>query len=104
MKSGNIGPANHIKIDESMNDLPFKLLPPNQRDLERANQSDKLPAEPEEINIKDELQFYIYPFVKMEEKLLKVLCTSSCPNSVLKLNLTHSTTVYMYIYLMLKLS
>ena len=63
-----------------MDDLPFKNLPPNQRDLERAEQGSKFPAEPEEVDIKDELQFYLYPFAKMEVKLLKVLPTCTRPN------------------------
>ena len=63
-----------------MNDLPFKNLPPNQRDLERAEQGAKFCAEPEEVDAEDELQFYVYPFAKMEEKLLKVLSTCTRPN------------------------
>ena len=34
-----------------------------------------------------ELQFYAYPFAKMEEKLLKVLSTCTCPNFGLKIEL-----------------
>ena len=63
-----------------MNDLPFKMLPPNQRALERAEEGDKLPAEPEEVDVADELQFYVYPFAKMESKLLKVLPSCSRTN------------------------
>ena len=70
-----------------MNDLPFNLLPSNQRDLERAKQGDKFPAEPEEVDVEDELQFYVYPFAKMEKKLLKVLPTCSRPNFGLKIEL-----------------
>ena len=68
-----------------MNDLPFKFLPPNQRDLERAKQGDKFPAEPEEVSVEDELQFYVYPFAKMESKLMKVLPMCSRPNFGLKI-------------------
>ena len=67
-ETGNIGPANHVTFDEGMNDLPFKMLPPNQRDLERAKQGDKFPVEPKEVDIADGLQFYVYPFAKMESK------------------------------------
>ena len=69
-----------MKFDEGMNDLPSKMLPPNQRDLERAEQGDKFPAEPDEVDVADELQFYVYPFAKMESKLLKVLPSCSRPN------------------------
>ena len=33
--------------------LPFKNLPLNQRDLERAEQGDKIPAKLEEVDVKD---------------------------------------------------
>ena len=70
-----------------MNDLPFKNLPLNQQDLKRAEQGNKIPAEPEEIDVEDKLQFYAYPFAKMEEKLLKVLPTYTRPNFGLKIEL-----------------
>ena len=35
--------------------IPFKLIPPNQRDLEQAKHSDKFPAEPIEVDTQDEL-------------------------------------------------
>ena len=70
-----------------MNNLPYKLLLPNQRDLERAEQDYKFLAEPEEVDVGIELQFYVYPFAKMEEKLLKVLLTCSRPNFGLKIEL-----------------
>ena len=70
-----------------MNDLPFKNLPPNQHDLERAKQGDKVPAKPEEVDVEDELKFYVYPFTKMEEKLLKGLPICTCPNFGLKIEL-----------------
>ena len=38
-----------------MNGLPYKLLPPDQRDLKRAKQGDKFPAEQEEVNVEDKL-------------------------------------------------
>ena len=63
-----------------MNDLSFNTLPPNQRDLERAELGDKFPAEPDEVDVADELQFYLYPFAKMETKTMKVLPTCSSPN------------------------
>ena len=44
-----------------MNYLPFKLLPPNQHDLERAKQGDKFPTEPKEVDVENELQLYVYP-------------------------------------------
>ena len=66
--TGNIGSANYVTFDEGMNDLPFNNLPPNQRDLERAELGDKFPAEPEDVDVADELQFYLYPFAKMETK------------------------------------
>ena len=43
--------------------------------------------EPEEVDIEDQLQFYIYPFVKMEEELLKALPTCTCPNFSLQIKL-----------------
>ena len=63
-----------------MNDLPFNNLPPNHRHLEHAELGDKFPAEPEEAEIADKLQFYMYPFAKMETKTLKVLPTCTSPN------------------------
>ena len=62
-----------------MNDLPFNTLPPNQQDLERAELRDKFPAKPDEVDVADELQFYLYPFAKMETKTMKVLpaCAST---------------------------
>ena len=79
-ETGNIGPANHITFDKGMNDLPFKMLPPNQRNLERAEQGNKCPAKPKEVDVADELQFYVYPFAKMESKQIKVLPSCSCTN------------------------
>ena len=79
-ETGKIGDANHATFDEGMNDLPFNMLPPNQRALERAELGDKFPAEPEEVNVGEELKFYIYPFTKMESKQLRVLSTCSSPN------------------------
>ena len=32
-----------MTFNEGMNDLPLKMLPPNQRDLERAEHGDKFP-------------------------------------------------------------
>ena len=55
-----------------MNDLPSNLVPPNQRDLERVEQRDKFPAEPEEVDVDKEFKFFLYPFSKMEEKSLRV--------------------------------
>ena len=63
-----------------MNDLPFKMLPPNQRDLERAELGDKFPAKLDEVDVEEELQFYVYPFAKMESKQMRVLSTCSRPN------------------------
>ena len=70
-----------------MNDLPFKILPPNQRDLERAKQGDKFPAKPKAVDVEDELQFYVYPLAKIEIKLLKVILPCSCPNFGFKIEL-----------------
>ena len=53
--TGKIGPTNHVKFDEGMNDLPFNLLPPNQRDLEPVKQGDKFPDESEEFDVENEL-------------------------------------------------
>lgn len=50
-----------------MNDFSFKLLPLNQYDLELDKQGDKFPAKSDEVDTQEELQFYIYPFAKMEE-------------------------------------
>ena len=77
---GKVGPANHVTFDEGMHDLPFKMLPPNQRDLERAELGDKFPAKPDEVNVADELWFYVYPFAKMISKQMQVLSSCSRPN------------------------
>ena len=55
-----------------MNDLPSNLVPPNQRDLERVEQGDKFPAEPDKVDVDKEFKFFVYPFSKMEEKTLRV--------------------------------
>ena len=78
--TGFIGGANHVTFDEEMNDLPFNNLPTNQRDLERAELGNKFSAEPEEVDVANKLQFYLYPFDKMETKTLKVLPTCISPN------------------------
>ena len=77
--TGHIGPANYVTFNEGMNDLHFSNLPPNQRNLERAELGNKFPAEPEKVDVANELQFYLYSFSKMETKALKVLprCNSS---------------------------
>ena len=36
-----------------MDVLPFKLIPPNQCDLEQAKQGDKFPAKPTEVDTQD---------------------------------------------------
>ena len=79
-ETGNVGPASHVTFDEGMNDLPFKMLPPNQHDLERAELGDKFPAKPDEVDVEEELQFYVYPFAKMESKRMQVLKSCSSPN------------------------
>ena len=48
-----------------MNNLPFNNLLPNQQDLERAELGNKFQAEPKEIDVANELQFYLYPFAKI---------------------------------------
>ena len=58
-----------------MNDLPHKMIPPNQRDLERAEFGDKYPAEPDEVDTDDEFRFFVYPFAQMEERTLNVSCS-----------------------------
>ena len=46
-------------FDKDMNDLPSKLISPNQRDLERAEQGDRFPAEPTEVDTQDESQMFV---------------------------------------------
>ena len=77
--TGSNGGANHVTFDEGMNDLPFNNLPPNQRDLERAELGDKFSAEPDEVDVANKLHFYLYPFAKMETKTMKVLPTCTSP-------------------------
>ena len=62
-----------------MNNLPSNLVTPNQRDLERVEQGNKFPAEPDEVDADKEFKFFIYSFSKMEEKLLKVRKASTSP-------------------------
>ena len=50
-----------------MNDLPFKNLPPNQRDLERAELGNKFPAELEEVDVEDKLQFTSTPLPRWKK-------------------------------------
>ena len=61
-----------------MNDLPSNLVPPNQRDLERVEQGDKFPAEPD--NVDKDFKFFVYPFSKMKEKTLGVRPACKSPN------------------------
>ena len=68
-----------------MHDLPFKNLPPNQCELERAELGNKFQAKPEEVDVEDELQFYVYPFAKMEQKTMNLLPTCTLPNFGLKI-------------------
>ena len=44
----------------------------NQRDLERVEQGDKFPAEPDEVDIDKGFKFVVYPFSKMKETTLRV--------------------------------
>ena len=62
-----------------MNDLPSNLVPPNQRDLERIEQGNKFPAEPDEVDTDKEFKFFVYPFFKMEEQLLIARDASTSP-------------------------
>ena len=66
-ETGKIEPANHVKFDEGINDLPFKILLPNQRGLERAEQVDKYLAKPEEVDVEDELQFMFILLLKWKK-------------------------------------
>ena len=38
-----------MRFDEGMNDLPMNLIPSNQRDIERVEQGNKFPVEPNEV-------------------------------------------------------
>ena len=55
-----------------MNGLPSNLVPPNQRNLERVEQGDKFPAEPNQVDVDKEFKCFVYSFSKMEEKTLRV--------------------------------
>ena len=57
--TGRIGPVNHGCCDEGMNDLPFKLIPPNEHDLEQSEQDNNFSAEPTEVDTQDELLFIV---------------------------------------------
>ena len=70
-----------------MNDLPSNLVSSNQHDLERVEQGNKFPAEPDEVDADKEFKFFVYPFSKMEEKFLTLL--QALP-LVLFLKLTHN--------------
>ena len=50
-----------------------------QRDLELVEQGNKFPAEPDEVDADKEFKFFVYPFSKMEEKLLVVRDASTNP-------------------------
>ena len=71
-----------------MNDLPSSLVLPNQRDLERVEQGDKFPAEPDEVDVDKEFKFFFYIFSKIEEKTLRVrpVCKSPTFGLVLEAN------------------
>ena len=56
------------------------MLPPNQGNLEHAELGNKFPAKPNEVNVENQLQFYVYPFAKMESKQMRVFSTCSRPN------------------------
>ena len=68
-----------------MNDLPFKLFPPNHRDLEHAKQGDKFPAKPKAVDVEEKLQFYVHSFAKIENKTLESTHNVFCPNFGLKI-------------------
>ena len=68
-----------------MNNLPRELIPPNQRDLEHAEQGEVFPAEPDEVNANGIVRFYVYPFAKIKEKTLRVRPSCNSANFGLKL-------------------
>ena len=76
-----------MRFDEGMNELPHNLIPPNQRDLEQAEQGVKFPAEPTEVDTDNEFQFFVYPFAQMEKRTMNVLPTCTSQNFDLKIEL-----------------
>ena len=84
----DIGTA-YVFFDKGMNNLPFDLILPNQNDLERAKQDEVFPAKPDEVEADKILQFYVYPFTKMEEKTLRVRPSCACTNFGLTLEQDH---------------
>ena len=67
-----IGKASHVRFDEGMDDLPSNLISLNQHHLERVEQGDKFPAEPNEVDVDKEVKIFVYPVAKMEEKSMHV--------------------------------
>ena len=57
-----IGKGNHLRFDESINDLPSNLTPPNQRGLERVIHDNKFPTKPDKNDVDKEFKFFVYPF------------------------------------------
>ena len=76
--TGKIGTVNHVRFDEGMNNLPFDLIPPSQRDLELVEQGKLFLSEVDEVDTGIVFQFYVDSFTKMEVRTLtvKTNCTS----------------------------
>lgn len=75
--TGYISLVSHVYFDKEMKDLPYNIIPPNQHDLERVKWGDVFPVELTEVDTDEVFKFFVYPFVNVKEKDLKVhpMCT-----------------------------
>ena len=89
-ETGKIDPANHVRFDEGMNDLPYKLLPPNQYNLNL-----------KKLMLKTNHSFLFILFLWWKKSYWNYFLHVLILTLVFKLNLTLSTAVHMYLMLML---
>ena len=65
--------------------IPHDSVPQNQRDLECVEQCQAFSAEPDKVEAEKIFQFFVYPFVKMEEWIIKVRPNNASSTFGLKL-------------------
>ena len=62
--------ASHARFDEGMNDLPVTQIPPNVQQLQRSDDNERTPLDPQDIKA-DNLGFHITPFPVVITKTIK---------------------------------
>lgn len=79
-----------------MNDLLHSKTHSNYQDLQWVEPGTPFLVKLEEVDIENEFQFYLYPFVKVVEKLLNVLFR--CTSPILGLKFAYGE-LYGYVYI-----